>query len=108
MKVARIYLRVSTEEQDLSRQDAIVESTKAAGCAKRRKRPAISVESDRSAEAVEVFSGQGNQAVGLIRFCPLLDSPLRPIRWQLSRSLSQMASAAPASPMTLPHFSMGT
>ncbi|GCG37700.1 Uncharacterised protein [Escherichia coli] len=26
MKVARIYLRVSTEEQDLSRQDAIVES----------------------------------------------------------------------------------
>lgn len=24
MKVARIYLRVSTEEQDLSRQDAIV------------------------------------------------------------------------------------
>ena len=31
MKVARIYLRVSTEEQDLSRQDAIVESTKAAG-----------------------------------------------------------------------------
>jgi len=31
MKVARIYLRVSTEEQDLTRQDAIVESTKAAG-----------------------------------------------------------------------------
>lgn len=31
IKVARIYLRVSTEEQDLSRQDAIVESTKAAG-----------------------------------------------------------------------------
>ena len=31
MKVARIYLRVGTEEQDLSRQDAIAESTKAAG-----------------------------------------------------------------------------
>jgi len=31
MKVARIYLRVSTEEQDLTRQAAIVESTKAAG-----------------------------------------------------------------------------
>ena len=31
MKVARIYLRVSTEEQDLSRQDAIVQSEKAAG-----------------------------------------------------------------------------
>lgn len=31
MKVARIYLRVSTDEQDLSRQAAIVESTKAAG-----------------------------------------------------------------------------
>ena len=31
MKVARIYLRVSTEEQDLSRQDAIVKSTQAAG-----------------------------------------------------------------------------
>lgn len=32
MKVARIYLRVSTEEQDLSRQVAIVDSTRAAGC----------------------------------------------------------------------------
>lgn len=31
MKVARIYLRVSTDEQDLSRQDAIVENAKAAG-----------------------------------------------------------------------------
>lgn len=31
MQVARIYLRVSTDGQDLSRQDAIVESTKAAG-----------------------------------------------------------------------------
>ena len=31
MKVARIYLRVSTEEQDLSRQDAIVKSTQAVG-----------------------------------------------------------------------------
>lgn len=31
MKVARVYLRVSTEEQDLKRQNAIVESTKAAG-----------------------------------------------------------------------------
>ena len=31
MKVACIYLRVITEEQDLSRQDAIVQSTKAAG-----------------------------------------------------------------------------
>lgn len=30
-KVARIYLRVSTEEQDLTRQAAIVESTRAAG-----------------------------------------------------------------------------
>ena len=30
--VARIYLRVSTEEQDLTRQGAIVESTRAAGC----------------------------------------------------------------------------
>lgn len=32
MKVARIYLRVSTDEQDLTRQTAIVESTRAAGC----------------------------------------------------------------------------
>ncbi len=32
MKVARIYLRVSTDEQDLSRQAAIVDSTRAAGC----------------------------------------------------------------------------
>ncbi|WP_246174027.1 recombinase family protein [Paraburkholderia hayleyella] len=32
MKVARIYLRVSTDEQDLSRQVAIVESTRDAGC----------------------------------------------------------------------------
>lgn len=31
LKVARIYMRVSTEDQDLNRQDAIVESTKAAG-----------------------------------------------------------------------------
>ena len=31
MQVARIYLRVSTDGQDLSRQDAIVESTRAAG-----------------------------------------------------------------------------
>jgi len=31
-KVARIYLRVSTDEQDLSRQTAIVDSTRAAGC----------------------------------------------------------------------------
>lgn len=31
MKVARIYLRVSTDEQDLSRQNAIVESTRVAG-----------------------------------------------------------------------------
>ncbi len=31
MKVARIYLRVSTDEQDLSRQDAIVENAKAVG-----------------------------------------------------------------------------
>lgn len=30
-KVARIYLRVSTDEQDLTRQAAIVESTRAAG-----------------------------------------------------------------------------
>ena len=32
IKVARIYLRVSTDEQDLSRQTAIVDSTRAAGC----------------------------------------------------------------------------
>jgi DNA invertase Pin-like site-specific DNA recombinase len=32
MKVARIYLRVSTEEQDLSRQVAIVDNARAAGC----------------------------------------------------------------------------
>ena len=32
MQVARIYLRVSTEEQDLSRQAAIVDNTRAAGC----------------------------------------------------------------------------
>lgn len=31
LKVARIYMRVSTEDQGLNRQDAIVESTKAAG-----------------------------------------------------------------------------
>lgn len=31
IKVARIYLRVSTDEQDLTRQTAIVESTRAAG-----------------------------------------------------------------------------
>jgi DNA invertase Pin-like site-specific DNA recombinase len=31
MKIARIYLRVSTEEQDLTRQAAMVENTKAAG-----------------------------------------------------------------------------
>ena len=32
LKVARIYLRVSTDEQDLSRQTAIVDSTRDAGC----------------------------------------------------------------------------
>ena len=32
MQVARNYLRVSTEEQDLSRQAAIVDNTRAAGC----------------------------------------------------------------------------
>ena len=32
MQVARLYLRVSTEEQDLSRQAAIVDNTRAAGC----------------------------------------------------------------------------
>jgi len=31
MKVARIYLRVSTEEQDLNRQASIEHSTRAAG-----------------------------------------------------------------------------
>lgn len=51
---------------------------------------------------------QCNQVVGLFRNPPLLDAPLSAIRWQFWRSLSQMASAAPASPMTLPHFSMGT
>jgi DNA invertase Pin-like site-specific DNA recombinase len=32
IRVARIYLRVSTEEQDLSRQTAIVDNTRDAGC----------------------------------------------------------------------------
>jgi DNA invertase Pin-like site-specific DNA recombinase len=32
MKVARIYLRVSTECQDLKRQESIIEQAKAAGC----------------------------------------------------------------------------
>lgn len=32
MQVARIYLRVSTEEQDLTRQTSIVDNTRAAGC----------------------------------------------------------------------------
>jgi DNA invertase Pin-like site-specific DNA recombinase len=32
MRIARIYLRVSTEEQDLTRQAGIVDSTRAAGC----------------------------------------------------------------------------
>ena len=32
MTVARIYLRVSTEDQDLTRQAGIVDSTRAAGC----------------------------------------------------------------------------
>jgi len=31
MKVARIYLRVSTDEQDLARQENIEHSTRAAG-----------------------------------------------------------------------------
>ncbi|MFM0058552.1 recombinase family protein [Paraburkholderia phytofirmans] len=31
IRVARVYLRVSTEEQDIARQEAIVESAKAAG-----------------------------------------------------------------------------
>ncbi|WP_448949343.1 recombinase family protein [Lautropia mirabilis] len=31
MKVARIYMRVSTEEQDISRQDAVLEHARAAG-----------------------------------------------------------------------------
>ena len=30
-KIARIYLRVSTDEQDLSRQERIVEDARAAG-----------------------------------------------------------------------------
>lgn len=30
-KIARVYLRVSTEEQDLARQDAVIESARAAG-----------------------------------------------------------------------------
>ena len=50
------------------------------------------------AGGIGAFGFQCNQVAGLIRFRPLLDSPLRPIRWQLSSSLSQMASAAPASP----------
>ncbi|MBU0654972.1 MAG: recombinase family protein [Gammaproteobacteria bacterium] len=32
MKIARIYLRVSTEQQDLTRQVAIIDSTRASGC----------------------------------------------------------------------------
>lgn len=32
MKIARIYLRVSTEQQDLTRQAAIIDSTRASGC----------------------------------------------------------------------------
>jgi Site-specific recombinases, DNA invertase Pin homologs len=32
MKIARIYMRVSTEQQDLARQSAIVDSTRASGC----------------------------------------------------------------------------
>lgn len=40
MKVARIYLRVSTEEQDLSRQDAIV-SFSEDGCTERQKPTAL-------------------------------------------------------------------
>lgn len=32
MKVARIYLRVSTDGQDLKRQESIIEQAKAAGC----------------------------------------------------------------------------
>lgn len=32
MKIARIYMRVSTEQQDLARQAAIVDSTRASGC----------------------------------------------------------------------------
>ena len=31
MKIARLYLRVSTESQDLARQESIVEDAKAAG-----------------------------------------------------------------------------
>ncbi|MDO5693664.1 MAG: recombinase family protein [Pseudomonadota bacterium] len=31
MRIARIYLRVSTDEQDLSRQNAVIESARAAG-----------------------------------------------------------------------------
>ena len=31
MKVARVYMRVSTEGQDLSRQDAVVAQARAAG-----------------------------------------------------------------------------
>lgn len=31
LKVARIYLRVSTDRQDLQRQESIVETAKAAG-----------------------------------------------------------------------------
>ena len=32
MKIARIYMRVSTEQQDLARKSAIVDSTRASGC----------------------------------------------------------------------------
>ena len=32
MKIARIYMRVSTEQQDLVRQSAIIDATRASGC----------------------------------------------------------------------------
>ena len=32
MKIARIYMRVSTEQQDLARQSAIIAATRASGC----------------------------------------------------------------------------
>ncbi len=41
MKVARIYSRVSTEEQDLSRPAVIVDNTRIAGCYRIILNPAI-------------------------------------------------------------------
>ena len=69
----------------------------------------VSAESDRCPPwSEEPLADKLDQAVGLIRNRPLLDAPLRAIRCALHRSRSQMASAAPASPKTSDHCSIGT